>query len=156
VSRTLSTTAVASQNAENTDQVWLTAVTIAHDSLAEPIRVVDNTENIISNGNIFVAWDFTLQLPGEDPDNPVSASISIGNIDPEIIKSLRAISSPPTVTIQILLGDSPDVIEIEFSGLILRNATYDANQITGELRFEELLTEPIATTLTPAMFPGMF
>ena len=110
MSRTLSTTAVASQNAENTDQVWLTAVTIAHDSLAEPIRVVDNTENIISNGNIFVAWDFTLQLPGEDPDNPVSASISIGNIDPEIIKSLRAISSPPTVTIQILLGDSPDVI----------------------------------------------
>jgi len=154
--RALSAAAVASQNAQATAKVWLTTITIDHATLADPIRVVDNNENITSNGDLFVAWDFSLQLPGEDPDNPAGAKLSIGNIDPLIIQTLRTISSPPTVTIQIILADTPNVVEIEFSGLVLRNASYDAGTITGDLRFEEILTEPVATTLTPAMFPGMF
>ncbi len=154
--RTLSAPAVASQNAENTAEVWLPLVTISHPALAEPIRVVGNNENITSNGNLFVAYDFKIVLPGEDPDNPAAAQLDIDNVDRVIVQTLREIDSPPMVVIQVILASSPDLVEIEFAGLVLRNATYDAMRVTGDLVFEEILTEPIATTLTPDKFPGMF
>jgi len=156
MARALSTPAIASQNAEATGEAWLLLLTIVHTELAVPIRVVGNNENITSGGELFVAWDFEIVLPGEDPDNPDTARLSIGNIDPLIIRTLREISSPPSLTIQVVLASAPDTIEIEFAGLVLRNASYDAGTISGDLSFEEILTEPVATTLTPAMFPGMF
>jgi hypothetical protein len=152
----LSQRAVESQNAEATGEVWLPLVTISHPTLSEPIRVVNNNENITSLGRLFVAWDYELVLPGDDPENPTTARLDIGNIDPVIIKSLREIDSPPEVTIEIILATDPDLVEIEFTGLKLRNAPYDPGRIRGELAFEEITSEPVATTLTPAMFPGMF
>lgn len=154
--RHLSTNALASQNAENTGEVWLTLLTISHSSLTQPIRVVNNNENITSNGELYVAWEFSLGLPGEDPENPSATRLTIGNIDPRIIKSLRAMATPPTVDIQVILASDPDLVELEFGGLVMRNATYDATQITGDLVFEEIMSEPVATTLTPVSFPGMF
>lgn len=156
MSRSLSSNAIASQNAEATAEAWLILLTIDHASLASPIRVVDNNADITSNGDLFVAWDINLVLPGEDPDNPDTARLSIGNIDPLIIRTLRSISGPPSITIRVVLSSTPDVVEVEFAGLVLRKASYDAGQITGDLAFEEILTEPVATTLTPAMFPGLF
>lgn len=156
MSRALSSPAIASQNAEATAEAWLILLIIDHITLAQPIRVVDNNADITSGGNLFVAWDFNLILPGEDPDNPDTARLSIGNIDPLIIRTLRQISGPPSITIRVVLSSTPDVVEVEFAGLVLRNASYDAGTITGDLAFEEILTEPVATTLTPAMFPGMY
>jgi len=154
--RALSSNAIASQNAEATGEAWLILLAINHASLAQPIRVVANNENLISNGALFVAWDFDIVLPGEDADNPDTARLTIGNIDPLIIRNLRQISGPPSVTIQVVLSSTPDTVEVEFAGLALRNAGYDAGTISGDLAFEEILTEPVATTLTPAMFPGLF
>lgn len=154
--RALSAAAIASQNAEATNEAWPTLLTINHESLSDPIRVTDNDENITSNGDLYVAWEFELVLPGEDPDNPDSARLSIGNIDPLIIRTLREISGPPSITIQVVLSSTPNVVEVEFAGLVLRQASYDAGTISGDLVFEEILTEPVATTLTPAMFPGMY
>lgn len=154
--RTHSDPAITSQNAEATDQVWLTLITLDHDTLSDPIRVCSNNENITSDGHLFVAWEFDILLPGEDPDSPSSARLSIGNIDPLIIRTLREISSPPQITIQVVLAATPNVLEAEFVGLVLRNASYDAGKISGDLVFEEILTEPVATTMTPAMFPGLF
>lgn len=156
MSRALSSNAIASQNAERTAEAWLILLIIDHASLASPIRVVDNNADITSGGNLFVAWDFNLVLPGEDPDNPDYSRLAIGNIDPLIIRTLRQIASPPSITIRVILASAPDVIEVEFAGLVLRKASYDAGQITGDLAFEEILTEPVATALTPAMFPGLF
>lgn len=156
MSRALSSIAIASQNAESTAEAWLMLLTIDHPTLSSPIRVVDNNADVTSNGDLFVAWDFSLTMPGEDPDNPETAHLSISNIDPLIIRSLRQISSPPSVTIGVVLSSAPNVVEVEFAGLVLRSASYDAATITGNLVFEEILTEPVATTLTPAMFPGLF
>lgn len=156
MSRALSAPAIASQNAEATSEAWLTLVTIDHASLSQPIRVVGNNANITSNGNLFAAWDFEIVLPGEDPDNPESAHLAIDNIDRSIIQALREAEGPPSVMVQVVLSSTPDVVEVEFAGLVLRNCPYDAGTINGELAFEEILTEPVATTLTPAAFPGMY
>jgi len=48
--RSISSTAQAAINAQETDEIFLILLTISHDDLAEPIRVVSNNENITSNG----------------------------------------------------------------------------------------------------------
>jgi hypothetical protein len=156
MARTLSATAVASLNAQETGEVWLILLTIAHADLPTPIRVVNNNEDITSRGNLFQAFPFEIVLPGEDPDSPPRATIRIDNIDRSIVALLRSISSAPSVTIEIILASQPNTVEIAYSSLALRNVRYDAATVEGELFFEPLFNEPITATMTPSRFPGMF
>ncbi len=50
---------------QDTDEVFLALLTIAHADISPSIRVVNNTENITSNGNLFTAFPFDIQLPDE-------------------------------------------------------------------------------------------
>lgn len=156
MSRTLSSTALASANAQETDEVWLVLLTIDHDDLEAPLRVVNNNANVTSNGQEFIAFPFEIELPGEDPDQPATARLKIDNVDRRVVQALRSIASAPTVTIQVILASAPNTVEFSFEGMTLRNAIYDANAITAELTFEQILTEPIAVTMNPQRFPGMF
>jgi hypothetical protein len=56
----------------------------------------------------------------------------------------------------VVLASSPNTIEVEFSGLTLREVFWDSQFITGQLRFESIIIEPITITITPARFPGLF
>ncbi len=154
--RTLSATALTSMFAQQTDEVWLILLTITHASLAQPIRVVNNKANITSNGNLFVALAFEIEPPGEDPEAPLSSRLRIDNVDRVIVDSLRGISSAPEATIQIILASTPNTIEAEFEGMTVRDVKYDAGAITAELRFEQIMTEPITISITPTHFPGLF
>lgn len=154
--RSLSSTAIASANAQQTDEVWLVLLTIAHASLATPIRVVNNNESIVSRGQTYQWFPFEIELPGEDVDSPSRARLRIDNVDRTIVNTIRSISTPPTVTLEVVLASAPDVVEVSFSGLSLREVDYDAMSVTGELVFESIFTEPVTLTMTPARFPGLF
>lgn len=154
--RTLSATAVASLNAQETGEVWLVLLTISHPDLPTPIRVVNNNEDITSRGNVYQAFPFEIVLPGEDPDSPPRASIRIDNVDRSVIGLIRSISSAPSVTIEVILASQPNTVEIAYSSLALRNVRYDPSTIEGELFFEPLFNEPITATMTPSRFPGLF
>ena len=65
MSRTLSQAARQAINAEATEQVFLLLLTIDHEDLAEPIRVVNNTETITSRGELYVAYPFVVEPLGE-------------------------------------------------------------------------------------------
>jgi len=156
VSRTLSQAAVVSVNAQETGEAWLVLLEIDHADLAVPIRVVNDHKNITSNGAEFIGFPFEIELPGEDPDQPMKAQLRIDNVDRVIVETLREIASPPSVTAQVILADQPDTVEVEFEGMTLRSARYDANTVEGELMFEDVLNEPVTITMTPGRFPGMF
>lgn len=154
--RTLSPQAVLSTTAAETDEVWLALVTIDHPSLPAPIRLANNIEDVTSRGETFIACAFNLLLPGEDPESQVVARLQIGNVDRQIVIALRGLTSPPVFTIEVILASSPDYVELSLPDLVLRSASYDAEKVTGELVFESIYVEPIAVTMTPARFPGMF
>lgn len=156
MARTLSSTALASIHAQETGEVWLVLLTISHASLPSPIRVVNNNEDITSRGNIYQAFPFDIVLPGEDPDGITKAMLRFDNVERTAITAIRGLTSPPSVTIEVILASAPDTVEISFEGLTVRNVTYDAVQIEGELHFESLWTEPITLTMTPSRFPGLF
>lgn len=154
--RSLSGTALASAFSEDTDEVWLAMLTISHESLDDDIRVVKNNENIVSNGQTFLAYDFELELPEERPDRPGEARLRIDNTDKRIVEAVRSINSPPDVRIDIVLASDPDTFEVTFQDLKMRNVEYDVSFVTGTLVFEDIISEPIAVDLTPARFPGLF
>jgi hypothetical protein len=60
------------------------------------------------------------------------------------------------VVLRVILASQPNVIEAEFAGLVMRNCEYDASEITAELLFESILVEPVALSMTPNIFPGLF
>lgn len=154
--RTLSSRALDSAFSAQTDDVWLTLLTIEHESLSEPLRFVNNFASLTSRGNVYVAFPFELEFPEQDAESPGEARITIDNIDRQIVNTIRGISSPPDLTLEVVLAATPDTVEASFSGMTLRNVQYDALKVSGTLRFEDIVTEPVSVQMTPARFPGMF
>lgn len=156
MARSLSSAAIASMHAQETGEVWLVLLTINHASMAQPIRVVNNTEDITSRGALFQAFPFEIILPSDDPDSPPKAIIRFDNVERTAIATIRSITSPPSVTLEVILASQPDTVEISYPNFALRNVRYDATVIEGELTFEGLYTEPITYQMTPSRFPGLF
>jgi hypothetical protein len=153
--RSLSNTALASLQAQQTGEVWLVLLTITNPGAAT-IRVVNNTEDVVSRGATFQAFPFEIELPGEDPDSPSSARLRIDNVDKRIVEAVRSIVSPPLITIEVVLASQPDTVEIAYSNLTMRSVEYDAESVRGELTFESIYSEPVTLTITPNRFPGLF
>jgi hypothetical protein len=154
--RSLTSTALASANAQQTDEVWLVLLTIQHNDLEQPIRVVNNTEQIVSRGQTYVGFPFDFELPGEDADSPSKARLRIDNVDRRIVEVVRRISSPPLVTLEVILASAPDTVEFVFSGLTMREIDYDVTSVSGDLLFESIFAEPVTYTMTPSRFPGLY
>lgn len=153
--RTLSTAAVTSLTAQETGEVWLVLLTISNPGITT-IRVVNNTEDIVSRGNTYQAFPFEIELPGQDPDSPSSARLRIDNVDKRIVEAVRSITTPPQVTIEVVLASQPNTVEIAYSNLTLRSVEYDVDSVRGELTFESIFSEPVTLTITPNRFPGLF
>lgn len=138
-------------------EVFLALLTIDHDDLSQPIRVVNNNEDITSRGNEFIAFPFGFTLPDDQEDAPPRWGLQISNVSREIGQTIRQIAGPPSITLEIIRAAAPDTVEMSFPGFLLRDVRYDAQQVTGTLAVEDLTREPFpARTFTPATFPAVF
>lgn len=143
--------------AQDTADVWLPLLTISHPNISPSIRVVFNTVNITSRGEEFFAFPFDVILPSEQDDAPSRARLVIDNVSREIAQAVRSIRTPPSVLIEIIRAGEPDTVELSWPNFWLRNVTWNAQQVSGELVLEDLVDEPYpASTFTPASFPALF
>jgi len=156
MARNLSAPATASINAEATDEVWLTLLTIESPELTPPLRLVNNNASVTSRGNVYLAFPFDVDFPGQDEQSPGEARITIDNIDRSIVNLVRSIIAPPSVTMEVVLASSLDVVEAAFLNMTLRNVSYNSKTVTGYLRFEDIVVEPVTYAMTPERFPGLF
>lgn len=157
MSRTQSQAFREAVNASETEQAFLVLLVIDHPDLAEPIRVTSDGVDTVSNGETYKAYPFKIELPAQDEESPPAARVEIDNVDREIIRTVRAITTAPSVTIRVVLGSSPDMVEAEFSEFRLRNVPYDVMTLRGDLTVDHFAKEPYpAGRFTPADFPGLF
>lgn len=156
MARNLSTAATTSINAQSTEEVWLTLLTIDSPELTVPLRFVNNNESLVSRGDVYLAFPFDLEFPGQDEENPGEARLTIDNIDRSIVNFIRTIFTPPSVSIEVVLASSPSTVEAGFYNMTLRNVTYDAKAVSGLLKFEDIVVEPVTYAMTPERFPGQF
>lgn len=155
--RTMTPEALASLYNSRTDLAWLILVTIDHADLDAPLRLVNNTEDIVSNLNTYVHFPFEMSLPTEFDDRPPSVSFRIDAVDQRIVQALRQLNSAPTVTLDIINTDDLDEVVMGPVEFELREARYDLMVIEGQLAFEPVLEEAYpGTRMTPSLFPGIF
>ncbi len=138
-------------------EAFLVLLTIDHTDISPPIRVVNNTANVTSRGDEFIAFPFDIELPRDDAEAPPRARLTIDNVTREIAQSIRLITSAPTVLIEVIRASVPDTVEVSFPVFFLRDVKSDRLKVSGELVVEDLMTEPFpAGQFTPAHFPGLF
>ena len=145
--------------AEQTDEVFLACVTIDHPSMATPIRVVNDTQDLARSAGTFTAFPFEITLPPDTDDTAVpQVQLSIDNVDRQIVDAIRGLSSAPSVTLEVVMASSPDTVEAGPFAFELTNAQYDALVVTGTLGYEDdLLNQPFpADTFTPGNSAGVF
>ena len=142
---------------QQTNEVFIVLVEIDHDDFASPIRVCNNSEDITSNGNVYVAYPFQIELPSDEDGDIPQAQLVIDNVDRSLTEAIRSIQSPPTVRIMVVLVSDPDTVEIDLPGFVFTNISYDVMTITGIISIENFLNEPFPGDIfTPTQFPGLF
>lgn len=152
--------------AQSTGECFIALLTISHPSFTDDIRVASDpyevlpdagVRGVVSNGLEYVYLPFSLNLPAQDDTNIAKASISIDNINREIVAAVRQANSALTISISIVLSSNVDVPEITISDFRLERVTYDAHTVSGDISLEYFDLEPFpAKRFTPSDFPGMF
>lgn len=119
-------------------------VTLSHELLIEPVRVVSDTKDFVYGGETFVGFPFDLQLLTDD-DRPPTATIEIQNVDRIIGETLRPLTSAPRLKIELLHSDDfdltvtprtpvrPPSVEYVANHLFLANVKIDPMTVSAEI-----------------------
>ena len=154
--RALSPEVLAELTGQESSDPFLTLLTLTHTSFGS-LYLVNNTADIISNGNTFLAYPMKVTLPNDDGDTLRQVSITLDNVGLELIDELRTVTDPIDVKIEMILSTLPDDIQIEVNDLKMRNISYDKSTIKATLIVDDFLNTEIAgEKYTPTTFPGLF
>lgn len=155
--RALSTALRAAITAQESGDPLLPLLTITHDDLAVPIRLVRNPTNITSRGVEFLAFAFDVSLPDDVDDHPPRASLVIDNVSLELVEILRTLREPPEMLLELIFASTPDTVEVAWQAFLLDQPTWDVRSIEATLTLEETMLEEFPPhAFTPAAFPGVF
>jgi hypothetical protein len=155
--------------AAETDRVIIALITIDHDDLLEPIlissdptgRIREYESNIVygtvSRGNTYIFLSPRIQIPSDTDEGPGQMTIEFDNIDRGYTEIIRSLFTPPTVTVELVLDNDPDTVEVTWPEFLLTHIYYDDLIVRGTLSLETLDREPFPSgTFSPAFFPGLF
>jgi hypothetical protein len=135
-------------------------VMLEHVTFAEPYRFVCGDPNefatLTSNGEEFQTFPFELVLLNDDESEP-QAGIRIQNADDRIGSTIRELPDDAVaMTIQIVMRETPDVVEYEATNLELVDVEETATLITGRIVARGAATEPCpGRKLTGGVSPVM-
>lgn len=145
-------------NSLNAPEHPLFLLTIDHPDLPEPVRVVNDTDDLLSNGNTFQALPFRLQLPDDPEFGKSKARLAIDNVGRTLTEWLETSrgGTGATVLIQVVLRSDPDTIQYDTS-MDLTNITMTNEEVSGVLSYEDILNKPgLVLTYSPATSPGLY
>lgn len=160
MSHEVSATALRAMLAQETGEVFLVCVTIAHPSFTAPYLLVADQVPLVRTAGTFEPFAFALNLPNEQEDSPPVVQMSIDNIDTEILKSIRNLPAGkrPDIKIEVVLASSPNVVEKGPYDFQFLSTDYDQASITGTIGFEDdiLNTAIPGQSYTPTNSRGLF
>lgn len=127
----------------NSGDPVLALVVIAHASLPAPMRFVNNRTNIVSRGDTYTAFGFEFTPPSVSDNNQRPATIRFDNVTDEIGRKLEVLDDGPTVTVEVIKGDAPDDVEIEYPTYDVLSVSWDMLEVTASLKSDLGLDEPV-------------
>ena len=138
---TITAAGVTELAAQECATAWLVLLTISHPSLPTPLRFTSDGVTTISNSQTYQSFPFEITLPDDVEGRAPMAQLRVDNTSQEVIALLRGLTSPPTVTMQIVRSAAPNVVERQWVGLEWRASTHDVGFITGQLTVDDIATE---------------
>lgn len=131
-------------------------IEIRHPSIATPIRLCDNTEDLTSNGDVFTGYPFELTLFQEDGQTP-RANLRVQNVDRRIGDAVKQLTNRPTMDIAVVVADSPDDFEFDWIQTELASVNGNVIAVTGEITGVDYTSEPWPyLRATQDALPGLY
>lgn len=153
----LSPELLAQMFGQQSDDPFLTLVTLSHPDFAADIRLVNNTANIISNGLEFQAFPMRIVLPRDDGESAREVSIEFDNVALELIDDIRAVTDFIDVRLEMVLASLPDAVQMSYDELKIHSINYNKSRISARLILDSFLnTEISSEKYTPTNYPGLF
>lgn len=156
--RTYSPEFVSTVSGISPEEYPLVALEIDHPDLPEPVRVVSDNQDLISNGHIFIAAPFRFVFPDDQESQAPKASLAISNVGKELMQWIESSAGAKGSTVRIMqiMRSRPDLIEYETT-MSLQNITADMREVSGGLGYDNLLSRPsVAMRYAPDTHPGAF
>jgi hypothetical protein len=116
---------------------------INHPELPSPVRVVNDTQNITSNGNLYLGFSFRFVLPSDYENQLPKARIAIDNVGKDLMQWIETSDGGAGSTVQLstIMRSRPNQIEWTMT-MSMFNIQANAREVSAELGFENLFTKP--------------
>lgn len=156
--RTLTPASLAAMFAPETDEVFLRLLEINHDDWAQPFRLVQNSNDVVSNGNTYSQWPFQIEPPNDSAAEVSQVTLQLDNVDRTILAALRSVTTFPAVTLFLVLASDKDTVVGDTYVFQMRQVqSYNAHSMACVLLFDAVLAETVpGDRMTPAKNPGLF
>jgi hypothetical protein len=131
---------------------------ITHPQLGAPVRIVRDTQDLVSNGHTYIAMAFDIQLPDDLSQSLPRAPIRIDNVGRELTQWIDASGGGRGAQVRLMqvMRSDPDTIEYDVM-LDLIEVRQNGAHIVGELGYEDTLNVPaLGETYRPDNTPGLF
>lgn len=148
----------ATVNSTGATEAPLLLLEIAHADLAQPIRVVNDNQDLLRDGHTFTAMAFRATMPDDSEERLPRAALSIDNVGRELTQWLELSGGGQGATVRMIqvLRSVPDLIEWEVT-LDINDVRIDMLEVSGSLGFDDILNLPaIPLTYRPDVAPGIF
>lgn len=140
------------------DEVPLVLLEVAHALMAEPMRFVNDVQDVVSNGHNYVASSFNLVWPDDQERQTPRAKLSISNRRAEVGAFFERTHGGmgAVVTALQIMRSNPDFIE-ERLVLDVSNIEANTSAVVGTLGYDDILNLPgTPYTYRPESAPGLF
>ena len=158
MARTYSLNARRQLHATVSDDPPLVLLEITHVDLPDPVRVVGDSQDLMSNGALFIGTRFRVRLPDDTQGQQPRAELSVDNIGRELMQWIEQSAGGRNAKVRFMqvLRSNPDNIEWEIS-MYLNNIKASVAEVSGELGFPRLLDVPaVQLRADPQTMPGIF
>ena len=162
------------QDAVGSDVIYVALFEINHPELEKPIRLsTDNTERLSADPLYYgtrstwrganpvtdpYLWVIaSVLLPSDQEDMPAAGTLILENLDAEMVRLVRSYKDIATLHLAVVLADSPNLLEAEYTNMEIASTDIDAGEIVLSYGREEIEMEPFpAHRMTRNYYPGLF
>lgn len=154
----LTTPATEALQRINDPQGFLHLLTITGGGIVEPVRLVNDTREIVSNGETFLPLPFEFVPPKDASKETPRAQLRMDNIGRELVAELEALEPGAELMakVQTIYRAEPDAVQHEFTAP-LGAIRADVFTVTASMGLSELMRRPVTNIrFDPTTAPGLF
>ena len=144
-------------NNQHQEHAFLWLMTIRDAETNTTLRVVNNLEDVTSNGQVYTAFPFEVTLPPDDGGTPQSLKVTTVNASRDLIEIIRGTLEPPTVRLDLITSNNPNLIHKTIDFMQVGGVEYDALTVGFDLVSSSAFARKTQQhTYNQAEFPGLF